>query len=117
MSTGLTRYDAACRAVAETRRFDEVKALRAIPSRRSPLDLAKQADAILKGACCDTVIAAKIDKHYRRQKRAESKLRRRWRAKRKKLGKFGAASPIREILPEAEWKSRSRNPPAPEVTT
>jgi hypothetical protein len=70
---------------------------------RSHLDLAKDADAILRHARHDTVTAAKIDKHYHRQKRAESKrLRRHWRAKRKKLGKFGAASPIRDILLEAE---------------
>jgi hypothetical protein len=70
----------------------------AIPPRHTRLDLAKQADAILKRARHDAMTGAKIDQQYRRQKRAESVRRaRRWRAKRKKLGTFGPASPVRRI--------------------
>jgi len=59
------------------------------------LDLAKQADAILRRARCDTVTSAKMDRHYRRKKSAERKrLARRWRAKQKQLGTFGPASPV-----------------------
>jgi hypothetical protein len=64
-------------------------------------DLAKQGDAILKRARCDTVSGTKKDRHYRRNKRAEHKrLARHWRARRKKLGKLGAASPVRNIPPD-----------------
>jgi hypothetical protein len=42
-----------------------------------------------------------MDKRYHRKKRAELKKRaRQWRAKTKKLGKFGAASPVRVVLTE-----------------
>jgi hypothetical protein len=45
------------------------------------------------------VSGAKKDRHYRRNKRAESKrLARYRRAKRKQLGKFGAASAVRTIV-------------------
>jgi hypothetical protein len=61
-------------------------------------ELAKEASAILKRARCDTMTGAKQDRQYRRNKRAESKrFARHWRAGRKKLGKFGAASPVRNI--------------------
>ena len=66
--------------------------------RRSRFELAKQASAILKRAGCDAMTGANKDHHYRRNKRAERKrLARQWRAKRKNLGKFGAASPVRSI--------------------
>jgi hypothetical protein len=72
-----------------------------IECHHSRLDLAKQADVILKRARCDTVTGAKKDRNYRRNKRAERKrFARRWREKRKKLGKFGPASPVRVIEPE-----------------
>jgi hypothetical protein len=64
-------------------------------------DLAKQAAAILKRARCDTTTGAKQDRKYRCEKRAESKrFARLWRARSKKLGKFGAASPVRNIPPD-----------------
>jgi hypothetical protein len=45
---------------------------------------------------------AKIDKQYRRNKHAESKrLGRHWRAKGKKLGSLGPASPVRPVEKEA----------------
>ena len=69
--------------------------------RRSRRHLAKEGDAILKRARCDTMTAAKQDRQYRRNKRAESKrFGRHRRAERKKLGKFGAASPVRTIPPD-----------------
>jgi hypothetical protein len=44
---------------------------------------------------------AKKDHHYRRNKSAEKKrLRYHWRARTKKLGRLGAASPVRIIPPE-----------------
>ena len=62
------------------------------------LDLAQQADAILTRANCDITTGAKQDRKYRRNKRAERKrLARLARARNKKLGKFGAASPVRNI--------------------
>jgi hypothetical protein len=64
-------------------------------------DLAKQADALLKCARCDIITGVEQDKNYRRNKRAKSKrLRSHWRARRMKLGKFGAASPVRIIAPD-----------------
>jgi len=65
------------------------------------LKLAKQADAILRRARCDTVTSAKMDRQYRRDKSAERKrFARHWRAKRKRLGKFGPASPVRTFNPD-----------------
>ena len=65
------------------------------------LDLAQQADAILKRANCDTVTGAKQDRKYRRNKSAARKrFARLARARSKKLGKFGAASPVRNIPPD-----------------
>src|SRR5262249_38110834 len=73
-----------------------VKAMRAIPN------LVKQASGILKRARCDAMTGAKKDHAYRRRKRAENKhLGRHWRTKKKKLGKFGAASPVRIIPAES----------------
>lgn len=80
-------------------------------------DLAHQADAILIRANCDTTTGEKQDRQYRRNKRAESKrVARLLRARSKKLGKFGAASPVRSIsagrlLEGAEPKVVT--PPAP----
>jgi hypothetical protein len=72
-----------------------------IERHHSRLDLAKQADVILKCARYDTVTGAKKDRQHRRNKRAERKrFARHWREKRKKLGKFGPASPGRVIPPE-----------------
>ena len=52
-------------------------------------------------ANCDTVTGAKQDRKYRRNKRAARKrLARLARARSKKLGKFGAASPVRNIPPD-----------------
>jgi hypothetical protein len=83
-------FDAAGTLIGEYR--TRVDAVRAIPN------LLKQASAILKRARCDTITAAKKDRAYRRSKRAESqRLGRHWRARKKKLGKFGAASPVRII--------------------
>jgi len=71
---------------------------RAMP-RGSRLDLTRKADAILRGARCDAVTAARKDKHYRRNKQAKAKrLARVRRAKQKKFGKLGAASPVRRIV-------------------
>jgi hypothetical protein len=68
------------------------------------IDLAKAAEALLMKAGCDKTGAVK-DKRYRRNKRAESKrLRGHWRAERKKLGKLGAASPVRTIAPDSLLK-------------
>ena len=65
---------------------------------RNQLDLAKQADAILRRARYDAVTGAEKDREYRRTKRAERKLfGHRWRAKQKQLGTFGAASTVRTI--------------------
>jgi hypothetical protein len=62
------------------------------------LELAKQADAILKRARFDAMTGAKKDRDYRRNKRAESKRRgRQWRERQKKLGKLGSASAVRTI--------------------
>ncbi len=70
-------------------------------TKRSRLDLAKEGDAILKRARCDTVTGAQKDRNYRRNRRAERKrFARRWREKRKKLGKFGPASSVRVIEQE-----------------
>jgi hypothetical protein len=68
------------------------EAMRAIPT------LTKQGDAILKRARYDATTGAKIDKKYRRDKRAESKrLGRHWREKKWKLGKLGPASPVKHV--------------------
>jgi hypothetical protein len=77
------------------------------PALRAPLnrpdqpfaaDLARKADAILKRAGRDSVTGAKMDRQYRRNKSAEQKrLGRYWRARRKQLGTFGPASPVRTI--------------------
>jgi hypothetical protein len=78
--------------------MSQVEAMRAIPPCRTRFDLAQAGAALLKRDHRDAVTAAKIDKHYRRNKRAESKrLGRHWRAKRKKLGSLGPASPVRTI--------------------
>ena len=64
----------------------------------SRLDLAKQADAILRRAHCDTVTSAKMDRQYCRDKSAERKrFARHRRAKQKQLGTFGPASPVRTL--------------------
>jgi hypothetical protein len=64
----------------------------------SRLDLAKQADAILRRAGCDTVTGAKKDRQYHRNNIAKRKrLGRHWRARRKKLGKLGPGSRVRRI--------------------
>jgi hypothetical protein len=64
----------------------------------SRLDLARQGDAILKRARCDSVTGAVRDRPYRRNKNAEQRrLARNSRARRKKLGTFGPASPGRRI--------------------
>jgi hypothetical protein len=71
------------------------------PGRCGRVDLERKADAILEGAGCDTVTGAKKDRRYRRNKIAKRRrLARLWRARRKKLGKFGAASPVRIITPD-----------------
>jgi hypothetical protein len=65
-------------------------------------DLIKQATAILKGAGFDDMTGEKWDKQYRRNKRAKQKITiQRWRERTKRLGKFGAASPVRRpAMPE-----------------
>jgi hypothetical protein len=76
---------------------------------KSALSLAQQADAILKRARCDPETGAKQDRKYRRNKRAERKrFARLARARSKKLGKFGAASSVRNISPDGCWNERSR---------
>jgi hypothetical protein len=76
--------------------------LRAIPPCRTRFDLAKAGSALLKRDRCDAMTGAKIDKQYRRNKHAESKrLGRHWRAKGKKLGSLGPASPVRPVEKEA----------------
>lgn len=63
--------------------------------------LTKEADAILKRACCDTVTGAKHDRQYRRNKAAEAKrLAHYRRTRQKRLGTFGPASPARTINKE-----------------
>ncbi len=74
-------------------------------ARRRPtsqqLALTKEADVILKHANFDITSGAKRDRRYFRNKRAERNRRaRHWRAKSKKLGNFGAASPVRNIPPD-----------------
>jgi hypothetical protein len=64
-----------------------------------------EADAILRCARYDSVSGAKKDQHYNRKKRAEA----RWLARRragnaKRLGKLGAASPVRIIAPRMAEK-------------
>jgi hypothetical protein len=67
------------------------------------LDLAKQADDLLKRARCDAVTGEKKDRQYRRNKLAKNrKCAGHWRAKRKQLGKLGPASPGRHIAPSTE---------------
>jgi hypothetical protein len=76
----------------------ETEALRAIPPCRTKADYARAADAILKRSRYDAMTGAKIDKKYRRDKRAESKrLGRHWREKTRKLGKLGPASPVKSV--------------------
>jgi len=66
---------------------------------RSRCDLARQADAMLRRARCDTVTGAKKDRQYHRAKKAERKrLARLSRARRKKLGTFGLPSPVKTIM-------------------
>ena len=87
-------FDATGRLIGEYK--TRVEAIRAIPN------LIKQASSILKRARCDAMTGAKKDHAYRRNKRAESqRLGRHWRAKKKKLGKLGAASPVRIIPAES----------------
>jgi hypothetical protein len=70
--------------------------------RPSRLDLAKQARAILKRAYCNAISGAKKNRRYRRNRNAENKVSGRYyRAGTKKLGKLGAASPVRMIPPDA----------------
>jgi hypothetical protein len=65
------------------------------------LDLAKQASAMLKRAGYDAFTGAKNNREFRRNKRAEQKrFARRWRERRKQLGKLGPASSARKINPE-----------------
>jgi hypothetical protein len=72
------------------------------------LDLAKQADAILNRAHCDTVTGAEKDRQYHRNKRAERKrLGRQWRGREKKLGKLGPASDVRTITTSTEETRKS----------
>jgi hypothetical protein len=78
---------------------------RFLSTRRRPrsarFELAKQASAILKRARCDAMTGAKKDGRYRRNKSAQNKrLGHHWRAKRKALGKLGAASPVKIVPPE-----------------
>jgi hypothetical protein len=74
------------------------QAMLAMPPCRTKAAYSKAADAILKRSRCDAMTGAKIDKKYRRDKRAESKhLGRRWREKTRKLGKLGPASPVRHV--------------------
>jgi hypothetical protein len=64
----------------------------------SRLDLARQADAILDSAGCDSDTGEKKDRKYWRNKSAERKrLGRYWRARRKQLGTLGPASAVRTI--------------------
>ncbi len=63
--------------------------------------LAEQADAILRDAQCDVITGASKDSQYCRDARAKAKrLSTHRRAKTKRLGKFGAASPVRHITPD-----------------
>jgi hypothetical protein len=76
----------------------QTEAMRAIPPCRTRFEFAKAGSALLKRDHRDGVSGAKLDKQYRRNKRAESKrLGRHWRAKRKKLGSLGPASPVRPV--------------------
>jgi hypothetical protein len=62
------------------------------------LALCKQADALLRDAGCDTMSGARKDRAYHRNKCAESRrMRRHYRARCKRLGKFGKASSVRFI--------------------
>jgi hypothetical protein len=73
-------------------------------------DLMTQADEILKRARCDAVTGAKKDRQFQKNKRAESRsLGRHWRARKKQLGKFGAASPVRHVEP-AELENAESKP-------
>ncbi len=70
------------------------------PKTRNASDLAKEASALLRSAGFDAASGAKQNKQYHRSKRAEQKIAaRRWRERTKKLGKLGAASPVRQIEP------------------
>jgi hypothetical protein len=63
--------------------------------------LAQQADALLRHAQCDIVSGASKDRQYCRDARAKAKrLSAHRRAKTKRLGKFGAASPVRHVTPD-----------------
>jgi hypothetical protein len=73
--------------------------------RRSRIELLLDGSEILRRARRDAVTGAKKDRPYRLNKNAENKRRgRHWRAKRKALGKLGAASPVRIIPPNAAEK-------------
>jgi hypothetical protein len=64
----------------------------------SRLDMTRQGDAILKRARYDSITGALKDRQYYRNKNAEQRRRARHsRARRKKLGRFGPASPARRI--------------------
>jgi hypothetical protein len=89
-------YDASAALVGKYESQSE--AMHAIPPCETKADYAKAADAILKRSRYDAMTGAKIDKRYRREKRAESKrLARHWREKTRKLGKLGPASPVKPV--------------------
>src|SRR6516165_4419779 len=70
-----------------------------IPPRKTSV-LLRQADQMLRKARCDTVTGERKDHSYKLRKRAELKRARRLtRRKQWKLGKLGAASPVRRIEP------------------
>ena len=78
----------------------------------SRFDLEKRASALLSRSGFDAVTGARMDKQYRRNKRAEAKVAaRRCRQRKKKHGKFGAASPVRQIEPA----TREAEDPEPSV--
>jgi hypothetical protein len=63
---------------------------------QSKIDLAKQADELLRRANCDALTGAKKNRRYRLNERAKNrKLGPHRREREKKLGKFGATSPVR----------------------
>jgi hypothetical protein len=65
------------------------------------LELARQADALLRDARIDAFTGMKRDKQFRRNKRAKNKVfAPHWRAKEARLGKFGRASPVRSVASE-----------------
>ena len=70
------------------------------------LDLAKQADAILRRAHCDTVTSAKMDRQYRRDKNAKRKrFAGHWRAK-QKHSPLGAGGVLPRLLFHPPMSSR-----------